>query len=129
MPKLKSVEYYQEQIIEMVRSRNGKFDAWLLPQVESAAMNRVMLAKIQNEMADEKSLVVSVDGSMGQKKREAHPLLAVYDKMQRTLLLQYKAIGLNYDATPSKINEPTGNAAMQDDPMLSFYKDYKNNKQ
>ena len=122
MGKQKDIDFYKEEIIEMVKSRNGEFEEWLKPQVESAAMNRVILAKIQEEICNEKYLSVISDGSVGQKKKEAHPLLAVYDKLQRTLLLQYKAIGLNYDATPSKINEPTGKAAREDDPMLSFYK-------
>ena len=116
----KDADFYEKQIIEMVKSRNGEFEEWLLPQVESAAMNRVILAKIQNEICKEAHLAVFSDGSVGQKKREAHPLLAVYDKLQRTLLLQYKAIGLNYDATPSKINEPTGKAAKAEDPITKF---------
>lgn len=105
----------------MIEARNGVFDNWLSPQVEGAAMNRVILAQIHTEITKEKSLTISVSGSMGQEKREPHPLLAVYDKMQRTLLQQYAALGLNYNATPSKINEPTGKAAKEDDPLVKFY--------
>ena len=129
MAKPTSADFYKKQIIQMVKTRNGEFEEWLIPQVESAAMNRVILAKIQEEICRETNLAVFSDGSVGQKKREAHPLLAVYDKLQRTLLLQYKAIGLNYDATPSKINEPTGKAAKEDDPLVQFYSGFMERNQ
>ena len=121
MAKPKSVQAYEKEIVKMIEARNGVFDNWLSPQVEGAAMNRVILAQIHTEITGEKSLTISVSGSMGQEKREPHPLLAVYDKMQRTLLQQYAALGLNYNATPSKINEPTGKAAKEDDPLVKFY--------
>ena len=121
MAKPKSVQAYEKEIVKMIEARNGVFDSWLSPQVEGAAMNRVILAQIHTEITQEKSLTISVSGSMGQEKREPHPLLAVYDKMQRTLLQQYAALGLNYNATPSKINEPTGKAAKEDDPLVKFY--------
>ena len=121
MAKPKSVQAYEKEIVKMIEARNGVFDNWLSPQVEGAAMNRVILAQIHAEITQEKSLTISVSGSMGQEKREPHPLLAVYDKMQRTLLQQYAALGLNYNATPSKINEPTGKAAKEDDPLVKFY--------
>ena len=40
-------------------------------------------------------------------KFEEHPLLKTYDKLQRTLLLQFEALGLNYKTTPSKVKEDT----------------------
>lgn len=126
MAKPKSVQAYEKEIVKMIEARNGVFDNWLSPQVEGAAMNRVILAQIHAEITQEKSLTISVSGSMGQEKREPHPLLAVYDKMQRTLLQQYAALGLNYNATPSKINEPTGKAAKEDDPLMKFYNGFTN---
>ena len=128
MAKSKSVQAYEKEIVKMIESRNGSFDIWLIPQVEGAAMNRVILAQIHAEIAGERSLTISIPGSMGQEKREPHPLLSVYDKMQRTLLQQYAALGLNYNATPSKINEPTGKAAKEDDPLLQVYKGFVNTK-
>ena len=124
MAKPKSADAYEKEIVKMIEARNGSFDNWLTPQVESAAMNRVILAQIHGEIASAKNLTITVSGSMGQEKREPHPLLAVYDKMQRTLLQQYAALGLNYNATPSKINEPTGKAAKENDPLTEFYKTY-----
>ena len=129
MAKPKSVQAYEKEIVKMIEARNGVFDNWLSPQVEGAAMNRVILAQIHTEITKEKSLTISVSGSMGQEKREPHPLLAVYDKMQRTLLQQYSALGLNYNATPSKINEPTGKAAKEDDPLVQFYSGFMDRNQ
>lgn len=122
MAEQNNVQEYKDEIVKMIEARNGAFDFWLSPQVEGAAMNRVILAKIHTELTNCNSLIVSAFGSTGQEKREPHPLLAVYDKMQRTLLQQYAALGLNYNATPSKINEPTGKAAKEDDPLVEFYK-------
>ena len=44
-------------------------------------------------------------------KREVSPLLPYYDKMQRTLMLQFEALGLNYKTTPSKVKEDTRRGA------------------
>lgn len=122
MTKIKSAEEYEKEIMDMIEARNGKYDSWLSPQVEAAAMNRVILAQIHTEITGAKTLTPTSFGSMGQEKREPHPLLAVYDKMQRTLLQQYASLGLNFNATPSKINEPTGQAAKEDDlAMINFY--------
>ena len=58
MAKPKSADFYKKQIIQMVKTRNGEFEEWLIPQVESAAMNRVILAKIQEEICRETNLAV-----------------------------------------------------------------------
>ena len=81
-------------------------EPWLLPQVRATAANMVMLDKVQNELLDG-DLVTLVPGSMGQMKNEVSPLLPHYDKMQRTLLMQFEALGLNYSTTPSKVKEDT----------------------
>ena len=92
----------------MIKSRTGAdMEAWLLPQVRATASNMVMLDKVQAELEATESLVTLVSGSMAQMKNEVSPLLPYYDKMQRTLMLQFEAIGLNYKTTPSKVKEDT----------------------
>ena len=92
----------------MIKSRTGAdMEAWLLPQVRATASNMVMLDKVQAELEATDSLVTLVSGSMAQMKNEVSPLLPYYDKMQRTLMLQFEAIGLNYKTTPSKVKEDT----------------------
>ena len=92
----------------MIKARTGAdCEVWLTPQIRATAMNMVMLDKVQAELEATDSLVTLVSGSMAQMKNEVSPLLPYYDKMQRTLMLQFEAIGLNYKTTPSKVKEDT----------------------
>ena len=106
MSKRKTAHAYELELRKMIKSRTGaKMEEWLLPQVRVTAMNEVMLDKVQDELEEKESLVEMVSGSMAQMKNEVSPLLPYYDKMQRTLLLQFEALGLNYKTTPSKVKE------------------------
>ena len=108
MAKQKTAHAYELELRKMIKSRTGAdMEAWLLPQVRATAANMVMLDKVQQELLDTTDLVKLVPGSMSQIKNEVNPLLPYYDKMQRTLMLQFEAIGLNYKTTPSKVKEDT----------------------
>ena len=110
----------------MIIERLGKFDIWLLPQVRATAMNMVMLDKLQETLSDDDTdLMITASGSMGQMKQDAHPLLAHYDKLQRTLIQQFQALSLNYNATPSKVKESMKQGVDEEDPMANYYKDRK----
>lgn len=107
----------------MIKHRTGaEMEPWLLPQVRATAGNMVMLDKIQAELEAEKDLVSLVAGSMAQMKNEVNPLLPYYDKLQRTLLMQFEAIGLNYKTTPSKVKEDTKKGVDDEDPMANYYR-------
>ena len=109
MAKQKTAHAYELELRKMIESRTGaKMEMWLLPQVRATAMNEVMLDQIQDELCNgTRRLADWGDGSTGQMKFEAHPLLPHYDKLQRTLLMQFEALGLNYSTTPSKVKEDT----------------------
>lgn len=109
MAKQRTAHAYELELRKMIESRTGKaMEPWLLPQVRATAMNQVMLDKIQEELINGTRKIADWgDGSTGQMKFEAHPLLPHYDKLQRTLLMQFEAIGLNWNSTPSKIKEDT----------------------
>lgn len=109
MAKQKTAHAYELELRKMIESRTGaKMEMWLMPQVRATAMNQVMLAQIQDELCNSsRKLADWSDGSTGQMKFEAHPLLPHYDKLQRTLLMQFEALGLNYSTTPSKVKEDT----------------------
>ena len=109
MAKPKTAHAYELELRKMIEARTGaKMEIWLTPQVRATAMNEVMLDKIQDELVNSpKKLADWNDGSTGQMKFEAHPLLPHYDKLQRTLLMQFEALGLNYSTTPSKVKEDT----------------------
>ena len=109
MAKQKTAHAYELELRKMIESRTGaKMEMWLIPQVRATAMNQVMLDQIQDALTNgTRKLADWGDGSTGQMKFEAHPLLPHYDKLQRTLLMQYEALGLNYSTTPSKVKEDT----------------------
>jgi len=109
MAKQRTAHAYELELRKMIESRTGaKMEMWLMPQVRATAMNEVMLDQIQEELTNgSRKLADWGDGSTGQMKFEAHPLLPHYDKLQRTLLMQFEALGLNYSTTPSKVKEDT----------------------
>ena len=108
MAKQRTAHAYELELRKMIKSRTGaNMEPWLLPQVRATASNMVMLDKVQAELEDTDELVKVMPGSTAQMKNEVNPLLPYYDKMQRTLMLQFEAIGLNYKTTPSKVKEDT----------------------
>jgi hypothetical protein len=109
MAKQKTAHAYELELRKMIEARTGaKMELWLMPQVRATAKNEVMLDQIQDELFNgTRKLADWGDGSTGQMKFEAHPLLPHYDKLQRTLLMQFEALGLNYSTTPSKVKEDT----------------------
>ena len=109
MAKQRTAHAYELELRKMIENRTGaKMELWLMPQVRATAMNEVMLDQIQEELCNgTRRLADWGDGSTGQMKFEAHPLLPHYDKLQRTLLMQFEALGLNYSTTPSKVKEDT----------------------
>ena len=123
MAKQRTAHAYELELRKMIKSRTGAdMESWLLPQVRATAANMVMLDKVQAELLDTTDLVIPVPGSMGQMKNEVSPLLPYYDKMQRTLMLQFEALGLNYKTTPSKVKEDTKKGVDEEDPMTKYYK-------
>ena len=119
----KTVKQYEKELREMIKDRTGAdCEPWLKPQIRTTAMNMVILDKIQDELLDMDSLITPVPGSMGQLKNEVSPLLPHYDKTQRTLLMQFEALGLNYSTTPSKVKEDTKKGVDETDPMAEYYK-------
>ena len=126
MAKTKTAHAYELELRKMIKSRTGAdMELWLLPQVRATASNMVMLDKVQAELEKANHLVIFVTGSTGQMKSEVSPLLPHYDKMQRTLLMQLEALGLNYSTTPSKVKEDTKKGMDEDDPMARYYQNTK----
>ena len=113
----KSITSYINELKAMIKARIGtECEPWLLPQLRSTAMNMVMIDKVRDELATS-SLTISTIGSQGQPKLEVHPLLSQYKDLQRTLLLQFEALGLNYKTTPSKVKEDTKKGVDENDPL------------
>ena len=108
MAKRKTRDGYIRELKKMIKARTGAdMEEWLLPQVRVTASNMLMIDKVESEIMDSDELVSLTPGSQGQMKNEVNPLLPHYDKLQRTLLMQFEALGLNYSTTPSKVKEDT----------------------
>ena len=123
MAKKRTAHAYELELRNMIKHRTGaEMEPWLLPQVRATAGNMVMIDKVQAELEDTNNLVTMVPGSTGQYKNEVSPLLPYYDKLQRTLLMQFEALGLNYKTTPSKVKEDTKRGVDEEDPMANYYK-------
>ena len=122
MAKQKSAHAYELELRKMIEARTGAaMEIWLMPQVRATAMNEAMLDKIQEELINgQKKLADYYDGSTGQIKFDEHPLLKTYDKLQRTLMLQFEALGLNYKTTPSKVKEDTKKGVDEKDPLAKM---------
>ena len=119
MPR--TITGYEELLISMIEKRtNSEFDEYLLPQVSACAQTWMMLNRVHKDLMAETSLIDQVSGSMGQSKYEVNALLPYYLKLQAELRLQFQSLGLNWNATPSKIKEDTKRGVDTTDPMAKM---------
>ena len=117
----KNIKYYERILKKKVELRTGSaFDEWLEPQLHAAALCWQMLEKVHDELMDDK-LVQPRMGSKDQWYYEVNPLMPTYKELQRTIILHYEALGLNFRATPSKIKEDTRKGMDNNDPMGRLY--------
>ena len=97
---------YENLIISMIEKRTGaEFDDYLLGQVSACAQTWMMLNRVHKDLMKESTLIEQVWGSTNQQKNEVNQLLPYYLKLQAELRLQFQALGLNWNSTPSKIKE------------------------
>ena len=112
-----SARDYEVELKELIRARTGKdWEPWLLPQIRSTAKNEALMDKIEEELLNN-SLTSLVTGSTGQVKTEVNPLLPYFDRLNRTLMLQFEALGLNFNTTPAKVSESAKPAGEADDVL------------
>ena len=99
---------YENLLISMIEKRTGtEFDEFLIPQVSACAQTWMMMNRVYRDLMKEKKLISTVLGSQMQQKEDVNPLLPYYLKLQAELRLQFQALGLNWNSTPSKIKEDT----------------------
>lgn len=116
---------YTEELKKMIELRNNEpFNVWLIPQLRATAMNMVILDRVQDTLATA-AITTLTNGSMGQPKQEVNPLIDKYDKLQRTLMLQFEALGLNYNTAKGKVQSSGGGGAPSDDPLMQLLNDAK----
>ena len=125
MAKKKSIKAVVAEIKAQVQERTKKpCPLWLTRQIEKLAINELICEKVADEILNMRYLTKYEDGSTGQKKNEMTPLLPMYDKIQNTLMRQYRAVGLNYDTTPSKVEGATPGAD-DNDPLFDMINNAK----
>ena len=103
----KAVAEYEKELTDALLDRNGVVSLWEKLQIKKTArlwMNRDRLA---DELDMEPTLMRFSQGSTRQIKEDVDPRLTLLEKFDRTLTADLTAIGLNYNATPSKMVEPT----------------------
>lgn len=126
--KANDIEKKERLLRKMIKERTGKdSETWLEPQIHLTASNWVVLDKIRDQIIAADDLVHLATGSTQQLKMEVNPLLPHYDKMSRTLSLQFQALGLNYNTTPSKVTENTKAGGGDQDPLTALLNDVKDN--
>lgn len=127
-PNLKgydSSRSYAMELKQLIEERTGKeCEPWLYPQIRSTARNELFLDKIQDELYNGQFVQPAL-GSIGQLKSELNPLVAMFDKVQRTLLAQFESLGLNYNSTPRKITDNTKQGGSEQDTLKSLLEDAK----
>ena len=122
MAKQKSAHAYELELRRMIKEMTKQdCQVWLGPLIKTTAYNMVVRDKIQDEILEMDSLITPMPGSMGQIKNEVSPLLPHYDKCQRTITQQLTALGLTFEATPSKVKDDRAKGVDETDSMAAFY--------
>lgn len=119
---------YIEELKNSVQQRTGKpFEIWLLPQVRATASNMVILETIQDAIINikQEDLTSSMVGSTGQQKIVVNPLIDKYNALNKILLQQFAALGLNFNTAKGKVSSNEGKNNNDSDPLLQFFEDAK----
>ena len=118
----KQLADYEKRLREMIMQRRNidEVEPWLEAQLEAAAMNWQMVAKLHDELCEGQMLSYE-NGSTGQTKAVANPLLTMYKEMQRTHIMHMEALGLNFKTLPKKMTESGAKHGVEsDDPIVEF---------
>ena len=118
----KQLNVYEDRLREMIKRRRNidEVEPWLEAQLEAAAMNWQMVAKLHEEL-NKSQLLSYENGSSGQTKAVANPLLTMYKEVQRTHIMHMEALGLNFKTLPAKMTESGAkNGIEEGDPIVEF---------
>ena len=120
---------YEKRLRAMVMQRRNidEVEPWLEAQLEAAAMNWQMVAKLHEELCKGQMLSYE-NGSSGQTKAVANPLLTMYKEMQRTHIMHMEALGLNFKTLPAKMTESGARGGTDaNDPLVELLQGIKDN--
>lgn len=118
----KQLNDYEKRLREMIMQRRNidEVEPWLEAQLEAAAMNWQMVAKLHEELCKGQMLSYE-NGSSGQTKAVANPLLTMYKEMQRTHIMHMEALGLNFKTLPAKMTESGAKNGIEEGDSLLTY--------
>ena len=119
----KNVKTYERMLKQKIEARTGTaFDEWLEPQLHAAALCWQMLEKVHEELM-KGALVTQKLGSKDQWYSEVNPLMPTYKELQRTIVLHYEALGLNFKSKPANIKEPVRSGGEEHDKLAAALKE------
>lgn len=89
-----------------ILEKAGIYDEKLEPQIALTVRQEQLLERLHNRIANVDPLDTEISAS-GTEKVVVNPLIPYVMKLEMQLQDSYTALGLNYNATPSKIREST----------------------
>lgn len=128
MARRKSINKITEELTDSVKAIIGKEpNIGLKMQISATAKQIFMVDKLFDEISkDGFQMETTMIGSTGQNKVTVSPLLQMFNSYQANLMKQLESLGLNYNATPSKMTDRVSVEETKSDPlgkMLASIKD------
>lgn len=108
---------YAKDLRRAIETRTGAVEPFLKLQIQKTAQLWMMVDRLTDELADAESTMMTEQGSQGQTKQTLDPRVAQLEKYHRTLTADLTALGLNFQATPSKVREETKKGLANTDPL------------
>lgn len=124
----KSTAQYVKDIEAAIIDREGKVKPFLQLQIHKTARLWQMRDRLAAELDMEDSFMMFGIGSTKQMTQTIDPRLTSLEKLERTLTSDLAALGLNYNANPTRIRENAKRGADDEkDELKSLIDAAKNN--
>ena len=119
MARRKSINKITEELTDSVKAIIGKEPTiGLKMQISATAKQIFMVDKLFDEISkDGFQMETTMIGSTGQNKVTVSPLLQMFNSDQANLMKQLESLGLNYNATPSKMTDRVSVEETKSDPL------------
>lgn len=115
----KAIAEYEKDMTAALIDRNGAISPWEKLQIKKTARLWYNRDRLADELDMEESFMRLGQGSTKQLTETIDPRLTLLEKFDRTLTADLTAIGLNYNATPSKIKEDTKRGVSENDTLTN----------
>ena len=117
----KVLREYEKDLTEAIEDRNGKVSPWEKLQVKKTARLWYNRDRLADELDMEPTFMRQGFGSTGQMTETIDPRLTLLEKFDRTLTADLEALGLNYNANPKRIFEPTREDETKQNMMMKKF--------